>query len=159
MAERPTGPPVERERPSGSVGRHPRDLVMLLVAVGVVVLCSLAERTRAVNPVELAIFQQFQQIPAASTPVWQVLALAGSWGGIAVVSAAVLYTKRIRLGLQCAGAGAVGLAAAALMDGLLGGRPVPADLVEAVGVRLALTHQLLPSHTNCSWCVSTSVGV
>lgn len=109
---------------------------MLLVAVSVVVLCSLAERTRAVNPVELAIFEQFQRIPAASTPVWQVLALAGSWGGIAVISAAVLYTKRIRLGLQCAGAGAVGLAAAALMDGLLGGRPVPAELVAAVGVRL-----------------------
>lgn len=136
MTERPTGPPVERERPSGSVGRHPRDLVMLLVAVSVVVLCSLAERTRAVNPVELAIFEQFQQIPVASTPVWRALALAGSWGGIAVISAAVLYTKRIRLGLQCAGAGAVGLGAAALMDGLLGGRPVPAALVGAAGLRL-----------------------
>ncbi|WP_345604024.1 lysylphosphatidylglycerol synthase domain-containing protein [Pseudonocardia adelaidensis] len=136
MTERPTGPPVERERPSGSVGRHPRDLVMLLVAVSVVVLCSLAQRAGAVNPVELAIFEQFQQIPAASTPVWRALALAGSWGGIAVVSASVLYLKRIRLGLQCAGAGLAGLGAAALMDRLLGGRGVPAELIAATGVRL-----------------------
>jgi len=109
--------------------------VMLLVAVGVVVLCSLARRG-AVNPVELAIFEQFQRIPAASTPVWRALALAGTWVGIALVSASVLYLKKIRLGLQCAAAGLAAMGAAALVDGLLGARRVPAELVGAAGVRL-----------------------
>jgi undecaprenyl-diphosphatase len=118
------------------LGRHPRDLVILLVAAGVVVLCSLAAEVDVVNPVESAIFQQFQQIPAVSTVVWRVLVWAGSWVGIAAVSALALYLKRIRLGLQIAMAGALGWAAAALIDGLVGGRPVPADLIGVAGVRL-----------------------
>src|SRR5919109_830716 len=108
---------VERDRSTVPVGRHPRDLVKLLVAAGVVVLCLLAAQAPVVNPVEAAIFQQFQQIPAASTVVWRVLVWAGSWVGIAAVAGLALYLKRIRLGLQCVGAGAFAWATVGLIDG------------------------------------------
>jgi glycosyltransferase 2 family protein len=128
---------AKRHQAAMSVGRHPRDLVVLLIAVGVVVLCSLAAaRLQVVNPVEVAIFGQFAQIPAASIIVWQVLTWAGTWAGIAAVAAVALYFKRIRLGLQIAGAGVLAWAAVRLINGLVGGRPVPAELLGAPGVRL-----------------------
>jgi uncharacterized membrane protein YbhN (UPF0104 family) len=119
-----------------SIGRHPRDLVVLVIAAAVVVLCSLVARVQVVNPVEVAIFDQFAQIPAASITVWRVLTWAGSWAGIAAVAAVALYFKRIRLGLQCAGAGVLAWGLVRVIDGLVGGRPVPAELLGAPGVRL-----------------------
>ena len=125
-----------RPRSPVSVGRHPRDLVILFVAAGIVALCSLAAEVSVLNPVELAIFQQFQQIPTASTVVWRALTWLGSWIGIAAVSAVALYFKRIRLGLQCAGAGALGWGAAVLINSLVGERAMPAELIEVAGLRL-----------------------
>jgi uncharacterized membrane protein YbhN (UPF0104 family) len=122
-----------------SIGRHPRDGVVLFIASCVVLLCSLATQARVVNPVEVAIFGQFAQIPEASTPVWRVLTWAGSWVGIAAVTAAALYLKRIRLALQCAGAGVLAWGLARVLDGLVGGRSVPAQLLGATGVRLPVT--------------------
>ncbi|GEL19799.1 lysylphosphatidylglycerol synthase transmembrane domain-containing protein [Pseudonocardia asaccharolytica] len=119
-----------------SIGRHPRDLIILVVAACVVVLCWLAARVPVVNPVEQAIFQQFAQVPAASTIVWRVLTWAGGWAGIAAVAAVALYLKQIRLGLQCAGAGVLAWVLVLVLNGLVPPRPVPAGLIGAAGVRL-----------------------
>jgi glycosyltransferase 2 family protein len=129
-------PTAERHQPPVSMGRHPRDLVVLFAAAAVVVLCSLVARVPIVNPVEVAIFEQFQQIPAASTTLWRVLGWVGGWAGIAAVTASALYFKRIRLGLQCAGGGVLAWGLVHLGDVFVGGRPVPAELLGAVGVRL-----------------------
>ncbi|MDT7651359.1 MAG: hypothetical protein QOI36_2765 [Pseudonocardiales bacterium] len=134
---RATTATIERQQPPMAVGRHPRDLVVLFIATGVVVLCSLAAHVPVVNPVEVAIFQQFQQIPSASTMVWRVLSWAGSWAGIAAVAAVALYLKRIRLGLQCAGAGVLAWGLTWVTNDLVGGRPVRAEPLGAAGVRLA----------------------
>jgi uncharacterized membrane protein YbhN (UPF0104 family) len=135
VTEQPTVATAERQPPTPT-GRNPRDLVVLLIAAGVVVLCSLAARVRVVNPVEVAIFQQFAQIPAASTTVWRVLTWAGSWAGIAAVTALALYLKRIKLGLQCAAAGALAWGLVQVIDGIVGRRPVPAELLGDAGLRL-----------------------
>jgi uncharacterized membrane protein YbhN (UPF0104 family) len=121
---------------ASSFGRHPRDLVVLFVAAGVVVLCSLAARVSVVNPVEVAIFEQFGRIPGASVGVWRVLALAGGWPGLAAVAALMLYLKRIRLGVQCAAAGLFGWALVQVLGGLVGRRVVPGELLSGSGVRL-----------------------
>jgi uncharacterized membrane protein YbhN (UPF0104 family) len=121
---------------ASSIGRHPCDLAVLFVAAGVVVLCSLAARVPAVNPVEVAIFEQFGQIPAESVTAWRVLTLAGGWAGIAVVAALLFYLKQIRLGLQCAAAGPLAWGLVQVLNGLVGPRPMPDGLAGASEVRL-----------------------
>lgn len=132
MAEKILTAPSPAERP---LGRHPRDLVALVAAAVVVVLCSLIAR-RPANPVEVAIFQQFQGIPAMSGIVWRVLDWAGGWAGVAAVSAVALYVKRFRLGLQCAAAGALAWALVLAVHLVTGSRAVPAALLATHGMRL-----------------------
>jgi hypothetical protein len=108
---------------------------VLFVAAGVVVLCSLAARVSVVNPVEVAIFEQLGRILGASVGVWRVLALAGGWPGLAAIAALMLYLKRIRLGVQCAAAGLFGWALVQVLDGLVGRRVVPGELLSGSGVR------------------------
>ncbi|GAB2995931.1 membrane protein [Amycolatopsis acidiphila] len=117
------------------MGRHPRDLVVLVTAAGVVVLCALAA-TRSANPVEVAIYGQFQRIPAQSFVVWRVLDWAGGWAGVAAVAAVALYVKRVRLGLQCAGAGLLAWGLSLAVHAWTGSSAVPAALLAAPGVRL-----------------------
>ncbi|NKQ52435.1 phosphatase PAP2 family protein [Amycolatopsis sp. K13G38] len=116
------------------LGRHPRDLVAVVAGIAVLVLCSLVVRAHAVNPVEAAIYQQLERIPPASIGVWRVLDWVGGWAGVVAVSAVALYTKRIRLGLHCAAAGAVGWALAKVADLLIGSRQVSPALL-GPGVR------------------------
>jgi glycosyltransferase 2 family protein len=125
-------PPAAARPP---IRRRPRDLIGLGAAAGIVVLCALVARTRSANPVEIAIFEEFQRIPAASTIVWRVLAVAGGWVGIAAVTALLLYLRRIRVGVQCAAAGALAWVLADGVGRLVGPRPVPVDQFE-IPVRL-----------------------
>lgn len=121
---------------AGSVGRHPRDLLAMVVATGVVVLCSLAAQVPVVNPVEVAIFEQFERIPPASVAVWGVLALLGGWPGIAAVSALMLYLKKIGPSVQCAAAGVLAWGISQVLSRLISSRPVPDSLLGTPGVRL-----------------------
>jgi undecaprenyl-diphosphatase len=109
---------------------------VVFIAAGVVVLCSLAARVSVVNPVEVAIFEQFGRIPGASAGVWRVLTLAGGWPGLAAVAALMLYVKRIRLGVQCAAAGLLAWALVQVLGGFVGRRVVPGELLTGSGVRL-----------------------
>ncbi|WAL63467.1 lysylphosphatidylglycerol synthase domain-containing protein [Amycolatopsis cynarae] len=122
--------------PSLPLGRHPRDLVALLLAAAVVALCAWVARGEGVNPVELAIYEQIERIPSASAAVWRVFSWAGSWPGIAVAGTVALYLKRVRLGLECVAAGAVGWVLAGVLNGLVGYRPVPLELFGLEGIRL-----------------------
>ena len=118
------------------LGRHPRDLVVLVVAMVVVAACSLAARPVVVNPVELAIYEQLERIPPASTAVWRTLEIVGGWAGIAAATTLALYVKRIRLGVQCVAAGAIAWALAQTAGRLVGPRPVPPSLAQLPGIRL-----------------------
>lgn len=115
-------------RISLSIGRRPGDLIFLAIAGAVVTLCSLAAMNLAVNPVELAIYQQFGKIPTASIRVWRVLAGTGSWIGVATATALALYFKRVRLGVYLATAGSLAWGLAQVMQRFIGDRPVPAEL-------------------------------
>ncbi len=118
--QRPPGPPL---------GRHPRDLVVLCVATGLVALCWFFAWAVHTSPLEVATFEQVQEIPAASTELWRGFADGGSWIGIAVVTGVALYLRRIRLGLQIAAAGVLGWVVADAVGGLLGRRPMPVALL------------------------------
>lgn len=124
-----------RRRAEAAIGRHPRDAAVVAVAAIVVGLASLVPLTGAVNPVEIAIYQQVQRIPSASTVLWKVLEYFGGWAGIAAVSVLALYLTRIRLGVLCAASGAVAMLLAHVVDVLVGPRHVPATLVDVTGVR------------------------
>ena len=102
----------------------------MCLAAGLVALCTFAARGLRVSPMEVATFEQVQQIPAISTPVWQGLAVAGGWVGVAVVTGAALYLKRIRLGLQIVSAGVLAWALAGGIQALVGRRPVPVELFD-----------------------------
>ncbi|RCW44495.1 undecaprenyl-diphosphatase [Halopolyspora algeriensis] len=127
-----------------SIGRHPRDLIRLLVAGGLLAASVLLALVPA-NPVEIAIFQQLARIPAVSDPVWVALTWCGSWAGITAVTATALYLKRIRLGLLCASAGGVTWGLAKGLHWLLGPRPVP--------------ERILPEPTDEVFFPATSVAV
>jgi uncharacterized membrane protein YbhN (UPF0104 family) len=129
------GPTPAPRPPAPPIRRRPRDLVVLGLAAGVVVACALVARTKAANPVEVAIFEEFQRIPAISTIFWRVLAVAGGWTGIAAVTAVLFYLRRGRLGVQCAGAGALAWVLAGAVGRLVGPRPVPAGQL-TIPVRL-----------------------
>jgi len=75
----------------------------VVIAGGVLTLCSLLARIPVVKPVQVAIFEQLGRLPEASGPVWSGLLWVGSWVGIAGATAVALYLKRVRIGLQCAG--------------------------------------------------------
>lgn len=122
--------------PALPLGRHPRDLVALLLAAAVVALCSWVAMDESVNPVELAIYEQIEQIPSASGIVWRVFSWAGGWPGIVVAGTVALYLKRVRLGLECVAAGVAGWLLAGVLNGLVGNRPVPLALITFEGVRL-----------------------
>ena len=119
-----------------SIGRRPRDVVCVVIAGAVLTLCSLLAQIPAINPVEVAIFEQLGGMPPASGPVWSGLLWVGSWAGIAGTTAVALYLTRVRIGLQCAGAGALTLILARVMDWVLRNRPVPAVLSVDPALRL-----------------------
>ncbi|MFF4594209.1 flippase-like domain-containing protein [Amycolatopsis sp. NPDC001319] len=125
-----------RRRISLSIGRRPGDLISLAIAAAVVTLCSLVARNPAINPVEVAIYQQLGKIPAESVWVWRVLAGVGSWIGIAAASALALYFKRIRLGVSLAAAGTLAWGSARILHWFTGFRPVPAELLSDPAIRL-----------------------
>lgn len=111
------------------LGRHPRDLAVLVFALVIVAACSLVARWHATNPVELAIFSELERIPPASAAAWRVFQWAGGWLGVVAVAAIALYLKRIRLGLQCVAAGALAWALAGITSGFVGPRYVPPELL------------------------------
>lgn len=132
-------PPGDGERAAGppaasalhlSVGRHPRDVVRLLAATAALAGCVTLSLLPGVNPVELAIFDDLSTMPRGANPMWAVLVWFGSWAAIAGVTAVALYLKRIRLGLECAGAGVLAWGLARVANGALGPRPVPAAVLD-----------------------------
>jgi glycosyltransferase 2 family protein len=135
-SDQPTAAPAGPAPSAMSIGRHPRDVVVLFGAAAVVVLCALVARAGAVNPVEVAIDQQLQRIPGASTVVWRVLTWLGGWPGVVALAAVMLYFRRIRLGLQCAAAGVLAWGLVRVVSGLIGLRSVPAWLVHPTIGRL-----------------------
>jgi undecaprenyl-diphosphatase len=106
-----------------SIGRRPKDLAQLVLVGALLTLGVLLVLVPA-NPVELAIYQQLERIPAISDPLWVVLSWLGTWAGIAGVTAVALYFGWIRVALLCAGAGALTWGLAQVMHHVLGVRPV-----------------------------------
>ena len=90
-----------------SVGRHPRDLILIALAAGVVLACLFAARDRTVNPVEAAIFTEVERLPAWTRRGWQAVGLVGWWPGIVVAGGLALYLARLRLSLALVASGAV----------------------------------------------------
>ncbi len=117
-------------------GRHPRDLAVVFLAAGLVALCAYVARGLPASLMEIATFEQIQQIPPVSTALWEVIAIAGGWVGIAVATGVTLYLKRIRLGLQIAAAGVLAWAAAGGIQALVGRRPIPPELLGSGVLRL-----------------------
>lgn len=115
-----------------SIGRRPADLAKLLVAGGLLTLSVLLVLVPA-NPVEVAIYQQLERIPAISDPVWVVLVWLGGWAGIAGVTAVAMYFGWIRVALLCAGSGALTWGLAQIMHQVLPARAVPAPVFEPPG--------------------------
>jgi undecaprenyl-diphosphatase len=119
-----------------SIGRRPRDVLRVVIAGGVLTLCSLLALNPVVNPVEVAIFEQVGSLPAASGPVWAGLLWVGTWVGIVGATAVALYLRRVRAGLLCAGAGVVTWVLAQVMNRVVGNRPVPPSLSGDAFLRL-----------------------
>jgi glycosyltransferase 2 family protein len=108
-----------------SIGRHPSDLVRMLLATGVVVACLVAARARGVNPVESAIFNQLERLPTWSVPFWTVLTWVGWWPGIAAATALAAYLKRLWVSVAVALSGALAWVLILVVHRLVGPRAVP----------------------------------
>jgi undecaprenyl-diphosphatase len=109
-----------------SVGRHPRDLILIAVAAGVVLGCLVVAQDRTVNPVEAAIFTQVERLPDWSRAGWRGISLAGWWPGIVVVAGLALYLARLRLSLALVASGAVSWFLASVIHWTTPPRPVSA---------------------------------
>ncbi len=82
-----------------SVGRHPLDLLRVVVAGAVVLWCWQVALTPQVNPVESAILQEIQDLPGWSSPFWHAITLAGWWPGVLAAAAVTIYRGQVRLAL------------------------------------------------------------
>jgi glycosyltransferase 2 family protein len=128
-------PPRRARRPSRysmlrpSIGRHPTDLVRIVVAAGVVLACEIAARSPGINPVEAAIFTEVQQLPAWSAHGWQVLTWLGWWPGIVVAAGLALYLGRVWLATSLALSGALAWVLTLVVRSVAGPRPVPLELL------------------------------
>ncbi len=112
-----------------SIGRHPADLVRLLVAAAVVLACVVFSRTPGINPVELSIFTEVQRLPDWLAGTWRVVAMAGSWPGIVITTGIALYGGRIRMALSLTSASVLAWVLALVLAWLTGPRPLtPGEL-------------------------------
>lgn len=114
-----------------SVGRHPLDVLRLVIAAGVVLACVVVARTHGVNEVEAAIFHEFQRLPSWSAPLWRVLPWVGYWPGIVVGAGLALYLGRVRMAVAVAWAGVIAWALALILHQLLGPRVVSQELLDS----------------------------
>ncbi|MFC4950754.1 lysylphosphatidylglycerol synthase domain-containing protein [Pseudonocardia sp. GCM10023141] len=132
------GPTRRRDRSTPQatpIGRHPRDLVELVLVCGLLAGAAIASVMLAPGPVELGLLEQIQQLPGGVGVSWQALALVGGWGGPAAVLAVTLYLKRIRLAVELGAAAAVSWILALGIAGIVGARPAPSEL-DATGLSL-----------------------
>ncbi len=118
------------------IGRHPRDLARVAVAGVVVTLCSLIALSPGVNPVEWAIFDQINELPANTEPFWYGLTWVGSPVAIGATAALALYLEQIRLGAKLAVAGTAAWGVSWLVDMVIDHRRVPAALLNELHARL-----------------------
>ncbi|MCW0212121.1 MAG: lysylphosphatidylglycerol synthase domain-containing protein [Pseudonocardia sp.] len=109
------------------IGRHPRDLVVLVLAGVLLAAAAAASHLLAPGPVELGLVEQIQQLPGGGGPAWRILALAGGWVGAVAVVAVTLYLKRIRLAVELAAAAAGSWVLALGISGAVGPRPPGGD--------------------------------
>ncbi len=112
-----------------SMGRHPLDLTLIVVAAGVVLGCLVVARQPTVNPVEAAIFTQVEEIPRWTAPGWRVVTWVGWWPGITAAVGIALYLARIRMAVALAAAGAVAWVLSLVLSWIVGLRPVPWSLL------------------------------
>jgi undecaprenyl-diphosphatase len=116
-----------------SVGRRPGDILRVVIAAAVVVLCTLLAGLPTVNPVESAIFAQIEALPAGWAPAAAGLLWVGTWAGVAGAAALALYLKHVRAALQLVAAGVVAWLAVVLLDRFVANRPVPPELADQAG--------------------------
>ncbi len=128
-AEKSSARPGRYARLRMTIGRHPADVVRLAISAGVVLLCLAIARTPGVNPVELAIFNEVQQLPQWLQGVLRVVGWAGSWPGIVVTAGIALYVGRIRMGVALTSAAALGWVLAWVIAWLVGPRPLSSSEV------------------------------
>ncbi|GAA4547395.1 lysylphosphatidylglycerol synthase domain-containing protein [Pseudonocardia xishanensis] len=145
--EAATSEPVRpRERPAPPVtplGRHPRDLVVLLVAAGLLAAAAVVWRLAAPGPVETGLTVQLQGLPGGTGIGWRVLALVGGWAGAAAVVAVTLYLKRIRFAVELAVAVAATWLLAVGLAGLVGPRPSDAAGLAFPALHVAVASALV----------------
>ncbi len=115
-----------------SMGRHPADLIRMIVAAAVVLACYFATRSSGVNPVETTIFAQLERLPGWTTRGWEVLAFFGSWPGIAVAAAVAVYLGRTRMGISLALSGTLAWMLALVIQWTSGPRAVQVDALDGL---------------------------
>ncbi len=116
-----------------SIGRHPSDLIRIVVAAAVLLGCRYIAQTPGTNPVEAAIASQIQQLPSRLLRGAEVFSWLGWWPGIVAAVAVALYLKRLRLGLALASSGAASWVLAVVLGWTLLPRHVPGGLLRGPG--------------------------
>ena len=120
----------------GSLGRHPRDGVRLLIAGAVVALCTLIALSPRINPVESAIFRQIALLPTWSIPFWEGVMWAGSVAAIGVAAATAFFFKKMRMGLKLVAGGVLAWGMSNVVEWIVGARGVPGRILRDPNVHL-----------------------
>lgn len=132
--QEPTKPvvPGRYARLKLSIGRHPSDLIRIVIAAGVVFACRLIAVAPGINPVEAAISSQIERLPVWTTRGWEVLIWAGWWPGIVAAAVLALYLGRVRLGASLALSGAAAWVLALVIQWTLAPRPIPHEVASTL---------------------------
>lgn len=167
MSRGSAGPGHEEAGPSPTLGRHPQDVVRLVLACALLAGAALLAGTLTAGPVEVGLVEQLRGLPGGSGVAWQAVALIGGWPGAAAVVALALYLKRFRLGAELAVVAAAGWVAALGIAALVGpsapgvdGTSFPAVHVASATALVVTTMPFLAARWRAAlWVVPLLVGV
>lgn len=142
-----------------SIGRHPADVMRMVVAAGVVIACLFAARAPGVNPVEQSIFTELQRLPLGADRYLQVVTWIGWWPGIVLAAGSAVYLGRARMSVALAWSGAIAWVLTLIMHTLIGHRVVSAALLAEATHGLAVGYFDFPStHVAIAAALATAAG-
>lgn len=130
-----------------AMGRHPRDVLRIIVAAALVTAGFFVARSHRTDPLEAGIYRDLALLPAWLAPASRAVSLAGSVAGIAGAAGLAFLARRLRAAIKLIVAGTAGWLAGHLSTVFAPKRIVPITGVPAPhGVtRTVVLHSVFPS--------------
>ena len=121
-------------QPDRSTGRHPRDVVRLVLGAAAVTVAAVIVSVHPVSQPEANVFTEIAKLPSWTRPAFEAILLLGSVAAVGIAAGVALFLHRMRLALQLVLAGTLAWGLSAVIFEVMGPRAVPAGLFPGSGL-------------------------